>query len=125
MTSMPRNSGTRAQAHQTAMRQLARFEQHHQVGAAGERSALGPQPARAHRRGCAARPDRSRARRLSCASAGLSHGVEDLLIAGAAAEVAGESLADLLVGRMRDALEQTACAARIIPGVQMPHCAPP
>ena len=45
-------------------------------------------------------------RRLRHARGRRPHGVEDLRVAGAAAEVARERLADLVVGRVRDAPQQ-------------------
>ena len=47
--------------------------------------------------------------------------VDDGLIAGAAAVIAGQMLADLLAIRRRTLLSKS-CAAISIPGVQKPHC---
>ena len=48
---------------------------------------------------------------------------DDLRVAGAAADLAGDRLADLRVGRVRVA-SSSARAVSIIPGVQKPHCRP-
>ena len=53
--------------------------------------------------------------------AGLQHGLDDRDIAGAAAEIAGQHLADAVFVAIRLSLS-SACAVVSIPGVQKPHC---
>ena len=53
-----------------------------------------------------------------------SDGSDDLGVAGAAAQVAGQPDADLLLGR-RWVAASSAVADMIMPGVQNPHCTPP
>ena len=49
---------------------------------------------------------------------GVLNGVDDVLVAGAAAEVAGDAFADLALGRRRVVLAAASTAAMIMPGVQ-------
>ena len=51
--------------------------------------------------------------------------LDDLGVAGAAAEVAGDRLADASSSARRRLRRGTRGAAMSMPGVQMPHCAPP
>ena len=53
---------------------------------------------------------------------GIENGANDLVVAGAPAEVAGEPVANLGFGRVRIALQQGLGRNRERPGVQKPHC---
>ena len=53
-----------------------------------------------------------------------AHGVQDLLVSGAAAQVAGERLPHLRVARIRVPLQQV-MGRHDEAGVQKPHCTPP
>ena len=64
-------------------------------------------------------------RAASDALGGEAHGVEDLLVAGAAAQVAGQRLADLRVARRAARARSRSWPATIRPGVQKPHCTAP
>ena len=70
-------------------------------------------------------PRPRRCRLIRTGSRGQAHGVEDLLVAGAAAEVAGERLADLVVATGRGVRASRSAAATTSPGVQKPHCTAP
>ena len=54
----------------------------------------------------------------------VAHGLDDPLVAGAAAEVAGQAVADLVVGRGRGCRSRKAVTDTTKPGVQNPHCRP-
>ena len=51
-----------------------------------------------------------------------AHGIDDVLVAGAPAEISGQALADLLVGRERIFLRADPSPVISMPGVQKPHC---
>jgi hypothetical protein len=73
------------------------------------------------RGGCqAARPVKGASAARAVVGRCLLDGVDDLLVAGAAAEVAVDGFADLLP-RRAGCLSRNACATRIMPGVQNPH----
>ena len=75
-------------------------------------------PARSCRSSCRSRPWLS----LSHRGGGVHHRADDLVVAGAPAEVAGQPVADLGLGRVRDSSRAAPCRPRGSPGVQMPHC---
>ena len=52
------------------------------------------------------------------------HRAHDVLVAGAAAQVAFEPVADLFVASDSGSARSSSCVARIMPGVQKPHCSP-
>ena len=51
-------------------------------------------------------------------------GLDDVHVAGAAAEVAGDGVADLVLGRRGDSCRGTRSRSSACPGVQKPHCSP-
>ena len=55
---------------------------------------------------------------------GVANGAHDVLIAGAAAHVAFETVADFRVAKASGFVRRSSCAAMIMPGVQKPHCRP-
>ena len=95
------------------MREFARFEQDHHIRPAGEMVSIRPARARCDR---ARRPDRAAppirmpedtTSRLRLGLAACrDHGFENLHVAGAAAEISGEALANLGVGRLGMARQQ-------------------
>ena len=58
------------------------------------------------------------------AAGGRLHGAHDVLVAGAAAQVALQAVADLLGRRDCGVCFSSSWVAKIIPGVQKPHCRP-
>ena len=90
-------------------------------GAVDLSPAVEPRRCARRRRGrpAADRADDRRGRRAS------RDGVDDLAVAGAAAEHAAERVLDLASRRARHCASSSAVAATSMPGVQMPHCAAP
>ena len=68
---------------------------------------------------------RNMLRRAGCLRAGqrrgVLHGADDLVVAGAAAQIAGQLEANVVLAGIR-VRSSSALAATIKPGVQMPHC---
>ena len=133
---MPRSSASGQRSMNRVSRRRAELQVDVDVGAAGDRRQralvaqhrAAPRAAsrgRKQRRACDERASSTFTRlcaalpalRAPCFTDSI-----DRLVAGAAAEIAGERLLDLARSSRRAAPRS---AAMIIPGVQMPHCAPP